>query len=198
MVEDGAARFREVAEKWLQGFALALSDKDANAASSLFHPDGWLRDVLVFSWDSRSLQGRTRIQEYLEGCLKITTFEHGSFAIDESSGLAPSLFKLAEEYNGIEAAFSFRTPAIDGRGFIRLVTDENEESGERKWEALSVFITPGDIRGHEENLYDYGIYGDHTLTWNEVNAARVAEVEKDPYALVSTSISPSLPSTQDY
>lgn len=186
MAED-AGRCKEVAENWLQNFTQALSNKDADTASSLFHPEGWLRDVLVLSWDTRSLQGRGQILEYLQTHLSKAVFDGASFKIDNSAGLAPSLFKLAEEYNGIETAFAFKTPIIHGRGFMRLIVDEADAIAGKKWKALSVFITTSDIVGHEENLYEYGIYGDHTIAWGDVNASRTAEVEKDPLVLVGTS-----------
>lgn len=179
MLREGV-QHGDVSAAWLQQFARALSAKDASAASDLFHPEGWLRDVLILSWDSRSLEGRPRIQEYLESRLGNALFDVNSFKLDERGGLAPTSFDLSGNYSGIEAAFTFETAGLFGRGFLRLILAERAQ-----WKALSVYVCPGDIKGYEENVYELGIYGDHTLPWTEVNAERIAATESSPHVLVS-------------
>lgn len=186
MSQPYSAECSAIAAEWLREFAQALVNKDTSSVSSLFIRDGWLRDVLVFSWDTRSIRGRKKIQEYLSIRINSTAFDPSSFKLDELTGLNPTSLKLGDVYSGIEAAFTFNTASILGRGLFRLIL--NKDDSERKWQALSVFVTPGDIRGHEENLYEYGIYDDHTKAWTDVNATRTSAVERDPYVLVSMSI----------
>lgn len=54
-----------VASTWLSNCKSALQKADVNAFANLFLPDGWLRDLLVFTWDIRSLAGREKISSYL-------------------------------------------------------------------------------------------------------------------------------------
>ena len=60
---------RIVAEAWLSSFASALISRDARAVANVFLSDGWLRDILTFTWDNRSLEGRDKIIDYLADTL---------------------------------------------------------------------------------------------------------------------------------
>ena len=105
---------------WLNGFEKALVEKDEQAFCRLFRPDGWFRDSLVFDWDIRSLEGPSKISAYLQERLPSSLFIPGSFHLDHTSGLEPKPFLLSAGYEGIEFAILFETPAILGRGYIRL------------------------------------------------------------------------------
>ena len=45
---------QDVPAAWLSNFAAAAEAGDVAAAVDNILPDGWLRDVLVFTWDTRS------------------------------------------------------------------------------------------------------------------------------------------------
>ncbi|KAI5119263.1 hypothetical protein M0805_007266 [Coniferiporia weirii] len=182
---------RQVALTWLASFSDALSRKDIQAISALFLPDGWLRDSLVLSWDTRSLGGRERIKEYLRTRLSRAHFEPGTTVLDDRPGLAPAAFALSRDVRGVEAAFVFETPALLGRGFVRLQREvATSDSGTSSagvsdgWKALSVYIAADEIKGHGEAGHELGVYAGHTLSWEEVSVARRSEVESDPQVLV--------------
>ena len=54
-----------VAAEWLARFAEALSASDAAVAASLFHDDGYWRDLLTFTWNIETMEGREAIEAML-------------------------------------------------------------------------------------------------------------------------------------
>lgn len=189
---------RQVVLDWLSDFSDALADSDTGAlrVRDLFLPHGWLRDCLILTWNTRSLEGHEQIEHYLDAHLSNAKIDSKSIRLDDQLGLAPKPFKLSKDLEGVEAAFIFETALFHGRGFIRLQLDgttpqwvdgHGHVSFGKSWKALSVYLSADDIRGHEEAGYESGIYGGHTLAWLEVIAKRRAEVEKDPQVLVSAS-----------
>ena len=56
-----------IASKWLSEYSRAVYEHDVASFVSLFLPNGWFRDVLVFDWDCRSLEGPEKIKSYLSG-----------------------------------------------------------------------------------------------------------------------------------
>ena len=184
----------QIARNWICDFSDALGRKDAQALCNLFLPDGWLRDCLVFSWDVHSLEGRERIERYLKDRLPRALIDPRSIRLDEEEDLKPGTFTLSDDVKGVEAAFLFEASVIRGRGLVRLQPvdsshlngDGLDNEGERRWKALSVYLTADDIKGYEEAGHELGLYGGHTVAWSEVIAARRAAVEKDPQVLIST------------
>lgn len=152
---------KAIAESWLKDFSDAVISGNSHAlVSKTFLPNGWLRDVLIFTWDSRSLHGHDKIAAYLAKTLpsaKIT-----NIALDETPGLFPSFFPSTVG-KGIELSFRFETPISFGRGLARLVAEEPSTT----MKALSVFVVMEDLKGHEEAGCDNGLFGGHTITWNE-------------------------------
>lgn len=172
-----AEESKAFAENWLSEFSDAVYEKDVSAFTSLFLPNGWFRDVLVFDWDNRSLAGPEKIRSYIAGRLHSSNITN--IRLDERQGLEPSFFAVSADLSGVEAAFRFEAPAIWGRGFIRLLPSSNGS-----WKALSVFMTVDDIKGHEEADHESGLYRRHTLTWQDVIADRHRAIEEDPQVLV--------------
>jgi hypothetical protein len=54
------------------------------------------------------------------------------------------------------------------------------------WKALSVFMMMDDLKGHEEVGYEDGVYGGHTLGWEDVNRERREKVESNPHVIVGS------------
>lgn len=178
MPQDSDANPRPIALSWLAKFSKAVSAGDVAATTSTFLPHGWLRDVLTFTWTTRSLEGPSKIADYLTGKLKpgyITAVKHY-----DDQWVLPAFFP-AGPHTGVEEAFSYETPVAHGRGFARLVQDASGE-----WKALSVCMYVTDLKGHEETDYELGIYGGHTLAWADVYAERRAKIETDPQVLIGT------------
>ena len=156
----------------------------------MFLPDGWLRDSLVFTWDTRSIQGHEKLHRYLEEHLPRSQFIKESFHLDKRIGLAPSSFILSDKIQGIQTAFAFETPVFRFRGLTRLINEKDSRRGEQQWKALSVYVALEEIKNYEEAGFELGLYGDHNirLSWMEVSSKRRAEIEKEPQVLISEPI----------
>ena len=50
---------------WLQKFSSALERGDINAAAALFEPDGFWRDLVSFTWNIKTCEGRAEIKAML-------------------------------------------------------------------------------------------------------------------------------------
>ncbi len=50
---------------WLQKFGAALERGDINAAAGLFEPDGFWRDLVAFTWNIKTCEGRAEIKAML-------------------------------------------------------------------------------------------------------------------------------------
>lgn len=173
-VEKDAA---PIASSWLADFAAALAAGNPSSATALFLPNGWLRDLLVFSWDLRSLHGTEKVAGYL------TAYMDGAqptdFAVDTHPGLQPSFVPMGPDVTGVEVAFTFSAQRGSCRGIAYLLPDE-----EQRWRAFIVMIMLDSLHGHPERGNESGLYGNHTKTWQEVWAERKAEIERDPEVLI--------------
>ena len=61
---------------WLEKFAAALARKDINAAADLFEPGGFWRDLVAFTWNIRTSEGRDEIKAMLAATLLHTDPSH--------------------------------------------------------------------------------------------------------------------------
>ncbi|KDQ62745.1 hypothetical protein JAAARDRAFT_76447 [Jaapia argillacea MUCL 33604] len=173
--------YRLVAKDWLHLFSTHLIAGDVDALVTTFMPDGWLRDVLTFSWDTRSLEGPQNIANYLRGVLQ--KVQISKVKLDESPHLAPTSFTLTASVSGIELAFKFETTISRGRGLARLLFNEaGENIGQ--WKAISVSMMMDELKGYEESGPELGVYGGHTLSWSEVKAERQRRIENDPLVVI--------------
>jgi putative flavoprotein involved in K+ transport len=51
--------------RWLESFASALAQGDLRAATDLFAPECYWRDLVAFTWDIRTHEGRDEIRRAL-------------------------------------------------------------------------------------------------------------------------------------
>ena len=94
---------------WFERFAAALQQPDIPQAVALFAPDSYWRDLVAFTWNIKTLEGRDQIEAMLKAML---------------AGTQPSGWQLeghATEADGVtDAWFTFETAVARGRGHIRL------------------------------------------------------------------------------
>src|SRR5271165_1224784 len=92
---------------WLSGFSDALASNDATEAAALFTEDCFWRDLIAFTWNIRTFEGRLEITEMLDETL---------------ASVQPSGWKItdgeepADAGGVIEAWIDFETDAGRGRG----------------------------------------------------------------------------------
>ena len=54
---------------WLTAFEDALSQCDIDAATELFLPDAFWRDLVAFTWNVHTAEGHVAIRHMLDACL---------------------------------------------------------------------------------------------------------------------------------
>ena len=122
-----------IATAWLDGFEAALVARDIPAAAGMFATESWWRDLVSFSWNLTTVEGRDGVSDMLTSTLEGT--DPSGFALDEP----------ADEADGVVTAwFVFETAVGRGRGLLRLV----EEDGQRC--AFTLLTTLYELKGHEE------------------------------------------------
>src|SRR5262245_5697120 len=161
----------ERATNWLSAFASALARNDASGAAAMFDTDSHWRDLVAFSWNIKTVEGRDAIAAMLKATL---------------DAAKPSNWKIdgeATEKDGItEAWFTFETAAARGRGHVRL-------KGDKAWTLLT---TAQELKGFEEkkgrkrwNGTDHGVHKGRK-NWLEEKQANEATLgaSKQPYVLI--------------
>lgn len=175
-----------IAYDWTSAFKVALSDVDPIAVADLFFPDGWLRDLLVFTWDIRALAGREKIASYLVRTLAAANVAEVS--LNDSIDWAPRTISIPLLHNatGVEVALTFECEHGHGRAHGRLVCDVDGV-----WRALALMVELLDLAGHEE-LPTLSLRDDMTgipgRDMQKEFADWTAEVEKNPYVLIGKAL----------
>jgi putative flavoprotein involved in K+ transport len=157
--------------QWLADFEHALGVADVEGVVGLFDEDCYWRDLISFTWNIVTLEGRKAIGEMLAARLDDVRPER--FAVEGKASLAGDV---------TEAWFSFETRLGRGRGRLRL-------KGDRCWTLLSVMM---ELKGFEEKKGRRRINGaEHgssktRQTWLERRAQEAAALgrSEQPYCLI--------------
>lgn len=156
---------------WLENFGAALKRHDVEAAAALFQEECYWRDLISFTWNIKTVEGRDGISDMLNA-----TLAHAS----------PSNWKLEEEATEadgvVEAWLTFDTAVARGRGHLRL----------RDGRAWTLLTTMAELKGHEEKKGANRIKGaEHGVqrgrqTWLEKRRQEEAELgyDKQPYCVI--------------
>ena len=114
---------------WLADFGAALERGDIDAATAMFAEESYWRDLVSFTWNITTEEGRDEI-----GAMLRAQLEH----------VEPSGFTIvgeATEADGVtEGWFDFETRVARGHGLIRL-------QGDRCWTLLTTMV---ELKGYEE------------------------------------------------
>ncbi len=115
-------------QDWLTGFGDALKNSDTTTAANLFEEEGFWRDLVSFTWNIKTLEGRAAIQSMLDAC---------------NNQVKPTNWQISEpptEADGIvEAWLTFETAVAHGLGHVRL----------RDGKAFTFLTTMVELKGHE-------------------------------------------------
>ncbi len=159
------------AATWLKAFAAALAKNDAAGAAALFTEDCYWRDLVAFTWNFKTSEGRAAVADMLKAQL---------------AAVAPSNWSVtgdATENDGVtEAWFTFETKTARGLGHVRL-------KGDKAWTLLT---TAQELKGFEEKKGDRRWIGaEHGVhpgrrNWAETKAEEEAALgtTKQPYVVI--------------
>lgn len=158
-------------ERWLEEFGAALSNRDIEALKALFAADCYWRDLVAFTWNIKTLEGREAI-----GAMAAATVEQANphaWMIDgeatESDGL-------------VEAWITFETDVARGRGHVRL-----NDAG-----CWTLLTTAQELKGYEERTgptrvkgIEHGAFKDRKA-WVEWYAQEQQELgyKRQPYVVI--------------
>ena len=119
------------AAAWLANFNETLQRGDIAATLELFAEDCYWRDLVAFTWNVKTMEGKAAISEMLEATLAAT--RPSAWQVTSVSGSRSEL---------IQAWFSFATKVGQGRGIFTL------EDGRCR----TILTTLQSLDGHEEAL----------------------------------------------
>ncbi|GAB2779312.1 NAD(P)/FAD-dependent oxidoreductase [Halomonas shantousis] len=95
--------------QWLDDFETALESRDIERVTALFDEECYWRDLVAFTWNLKTLEGKDAIQSMLNDTLNAT--RPTNWQIDGE----------ATQADGVtEAWFTFETGVAHGKGFLRL------------------------------------------------------------------------------
>ncbi len=162
-------------DAWLADFEAALAVRDIDRVAGMFAVDSFWRDLVSFTWNLKTMEGREQITDMLTTRL---------------AGTDPSGFRTREtptEDGGVTTAFiEFKTAVGRGVGHLRL---KDEDGQPRAWTLLTALQ---ELKGHEEpkgpSRVLGAVHGDDPdpRSWAEKRAEEEAELGRSiqPYALV--------------
>jgi len=115
---------------WLSDFGAALEGGDIPSAVAMFDDDCYWRDLVSFTWNIKTSEGKDAITQLLEATLSDT--KPAQWLIEGDGTEADGL---------TEGWFTFETSVSRGKGCIRL-------KGDKCWTLLT---TMTELKGHEEH-----------------------------------------------
>ncbi len=172
--EEAAGTPQARVDAWLGRFEAALAERDVAAAAALFATDSYWRDLIAFTWNLKTVEGRDGVSDLLSHTLD--TGARG-FATE-----AP-----ADEADGVVTAWiGYETAVGRGRGLLRLVEEDGED---RAWTLLTTLY---ELKGFEEPRGTHRPMGaehgadKHRTTWKErqQHEAESLGSTTQPYVLV--------------
>jgi putative flavoprotein involved in K+ transport len=158
---------------FLEDFGAALSAGDIARATDLFQDDCYWRDLVTFTWNLKTVEGKDQVADMLRHQLATTKPSNWRVAEGET----------ASEEGGVTTAWiSFETEVARGYGLIRL-------KGGKIWTLLTTMV---ELKGHEEPLgYDRPMGAKHGAGKNRLSWAEEREAEAralgyttQPYVLI--------------
>jgi putative flavoprotein involved in K+ transport len=158
---------------FLGKFDAALAAGDIDAAVTMFAVDSYWRDLVAFTWNIKTVEGRDQIRDMLAHCLKRVKPRDWRVADGE----------VATEANGVlESWISFETEIARGYGLIRL----------KDGLIWTLLTTMAELKGHEEKAGFTRVLGARhgvnpgAKTWKELRDEEAEKLgyETQPYVLV--------------
>ena len=114
---------------WLAKFSDALDSRNIDALKALFVEDCYWRDLIAFTWNIKTMEGRDAIGDMAAATLDAA--QPANIAIDGDANHADGV---------TDAWFTFETATARGKGHVRLMGDE----------AWTVLTSAQELKGFEE------------------------------------------------
>jgi putative flavoprotein involved in K+ transport len=162
---------RETVTAWLSGFEAALRSRDIPGVAAMFGDECYWRDLVAFSWNILTLEGREAIAAMLTA--QLDAIDPAAFRLDADPQQSPGT---------VDARFSFRTAAARGAGHLRL----------KDGRAYTLLTAITGLVGHEEPRgvtrplgVTHGAQRGRT-TWAEDRARETADLglARQPYCVI--------------
>jgi cation diffusion facilitator CzcD-associated flavoprotein CzcO len=178
-----AAQARHTTECWLTAFETALRSQDAAQIGNLFHEDCHWRDILAFTWDLSSAQGREDVTASLAQAQAPTAA--CQFHLPPARKPPRHVRRIGRDC--IEAIFEFRTAVGRGAGLVRLSSVADDGDDMKAW-LLSTTLE--ELEGCAEQIganrptgaaYSRNFGGDN---WEDIRRKAVAYDDHEPTVLV--------------
>jgi putative flavoprotein involved in K+ transport len=136
------ATARTTVQSWLADFDRALTAGDTQGAARLFVQDSYWRDLVAFTWNIKTVEGREQIAAMLGATLSAT----------QPSGWTITAGEEPTAADGVtEAWIEFETAVGRGRGQLRLrdgdAGGDGDGDGAQAWTLLTTLY---ELKGHEE------------------------------------------------
>jgi putative flavoprotein involved in K+ transport len=157
--------------EWLSNFDAALAAADLAAAAEMFAEESYWRDLVSFTWNIKTAEGKESIKAMLEATVPL---------------VKPSKWQIegeaTEDGGVVEAWFTFETAVARGRGHIRL----------KAGKCWTLLTTMTELKGFEERKgaardkgVEHGAFTDRQ-TWLERRKQEEAElgVTRQPYVVI--------------
>ena len=169
---NGAVPASQRVTGWLAALERSLAAGDVASTLALFDDaECFWRDMVSFTWNIQTMEGKAEIAAFLEATLART--RPRSFLIEGE----------ARESDGVtEARFTFETEVACGRGMLRLKTDK----------CWTILTSATALKGHEEKAgparergVEHGVHRNRK-TWLERRSEeeRTLGYERQPYCLI--------------
>ena len=160
-------------ETFLKTFGDALASGDIDEAVDLFQDDCYWRDLVAFTWNIKTVEGKDQVRDMLTR--QLSTIAPDNWALAE--GEVPT-----EEGGVVTAWIQFETKLARCFGLIRLKDN-------KIWTLLTTMV---ELKGHEEPKgfqrplgAKHGA-GKHRTTWKEERETEDAELgySRQPYCVI--------------
>ena len=151
----------------------ALAARDLDRALALFQDDCYWRDLVSFTWNIKTVEGKDAVRAMLKA--QLPSVKPSAWTVDSAAGVS--------EENGVTTGwFAFETDAARGYGLVRL----------KDGQIWTLLTTAAELKGHEEPLGFQRPLGakhgaaKHRLTWKEEREeeARTLGFTKQPYVVI--------------
>ena len=158
---------------FLGKFGAALAAGDVDAAVALFGAESYWRDLVAFTWNIKTMEGRDQVRDMLTHCLSQAKPRDWRIAEGE----------VASEADGVlESWISFETEIARGYGLIRI----------KDGLVWTLLTTMAELKGHEEKAGFTRVLGARhgvnpgAKTWKELRDEEFEKLGYDtqPYVLI--------------